>query len=143
MFIHKETQKRIAEGMAFEIDGTQFPNNWLNLTSKEEKEKHGIFELISHPLPEYDSELFRVYVSPDLEEVDGVFFESWKQVPLSEEEIASKLKSKLLARQQEIYTTLTQIDAKRIRPLAEGDSKRLSELNEQAKALRAELVALK
>lgn len=46
-------------------------------------------------------------------------------------------------RKAEILGQLAAIDVKRIRPLAEGDTAFLQKLNEQAKALRAELINLK
>ena len=36
---------RLAEGTAFTVDGTQYPANWLNLTTLDEKEAIGITEV--------------------------------------------------------------------------------------------------
>ena len=46
------------------------------------------------------------------------------------------------AKKSQILASLAALDAKSIRPLREGDAARISELDEQAAALRAELAAL-
>lgn len=45
-------------------------------------------------------------------------------------------------REGEIYVLLAQLDLKSIRPLSEGDTVRLADLNAQKEALREELRAL-
>jgi hypothetical protein len=54
MFYHTATKTYINEGTAFEIDGIQYPQNWLNLTSEEEKTAHGIVEVLVTNSPEDD-----------------------------------------------------------------------------------------
>lgn len=45
MFYHAASNQYINQGMAFEIDGTQYPQNWLNLSSPEEKAAAGLSEV--------------------------------------------------------------------------------------------------
>jgi hypothetical protein len=45
MFYHTATNTYINEGSAFEIDGVQYPQNWLHLTSLQEKALLGIVEV--------------------------------------------------------------------------------------------------
>ena len=47
MFYRSESDQYINEGMAFEIDGTQYPANWLNLSTQEDKEALGLEEVIT------------------------------------------------------------------------------------------------
>lgn len=47
MFYRPESDQYINEGMAFEIDGTQYPANWLNLSTPEDKEALGLEEVIT------------------------------------------------------------------------------------------------
>lgn len=53
-FFHKPTQTLITEGSAFTIDGTNYPSNWLNLASADEKAAHGIVEIIEDAMPTFD-----------------------------------------------------------------------------------------
>lgn len=47
MFYREISDQYINEGMAFEIDGTQYPANWLNLSTPEDKEALGLEEVIT------------------------------------------------------------------------------------------------
>ena len=49
MFYCTQNQQYINEGNAFEINGVQYPANWLNLTTLAEKEAIGITE-VSDPI---------------------------------------------------------------------------------------------
>ena len=54
MFYHIDTQTFIPENSPFIINGTQYPQNWLNLSSAEEKLEHGIFEVTEEPAPPFN-----------------------------------------------------------------------------------------
>jgi len=54
MFYHAASNQYINEGMAFEIDGIQYPQNWLNLTSAEEKTTAGLVEVVTSGLRQDD-----------------------------------------------------------------------------------------
>lgn len=43
---NNEFQRFIPEGTAFEIDGVQYPANWLNLSTPEEKAAIGIWDVV-------------------------------------------------------------------------------------------------
>jgi hypothetical protein len=47
MFYHPDTQTYVREGAAFTLDGVQFPANFLNLSTPEEKIAHGLVEVIT------------------------------------------------------------------------------------------------
>jgi len=47
MFYRAESDQYIQEGVPFEIDETQYPSNWLNLSTPEEKEALGLQEVIT------------------------------------------------------------------------------------------------
>jgi hypothetical protein len=51
MFYCTQNQQYISEGNAFEIDGTQYPANWLNLSTPEEKLAIGLEEVIATNSP--------------------------------------------------------------------------------------------
>lgn len=51
MFYCTQTQQYIQEGTAFEIDGVQYPSNWLNLSTPEEKAEVGLEEVIATNSP--------------------------------------------------------------------------------------------
>lgn len=48
---NNQFQRFIPEGTAFEIDGVQYPANWLNLTTLEEKAAIGITEIPEQSRP--------------------------------------------------------------------------------------------
>jgi hypothetical protein len=48
---YKAPNQYIQEGNAFEIDGTQYPANWLNLSTPEEKAEIGLEEVIATNQP--------------------------------------------------------------------------------------------
>lgn len=54
MFYHAASNQYINEGMAFEIDGIQYPQNWLNLSSAEEKAAAGLSEVTTSSQREDD-----------------------------------------------------------------------------------------
>lgn len=47
MFYRQESNQYITEGMPFTIDDIQYPSNWLNLTTPEEKEALGLVEVVT------------------------------------------------------------------------------------------------
>ena len=47
MFYRAESDQYIQEGVPFEIDETQYPSNWLNLSTPEEKAELGLQEVIT------------------------------------------------------------------------------------------------
>lgn len=46
MFYRQASDQYINEGIAFEVDGVQYPANWLNLSTPEEKAALGLQEVI-------------------------------------------------------------------------------------------------
>jgi hypothetical protein len=55
MFYCTTTQQYIQEGTAFEINGVQYPQNWLNLSTPEEKTALGLEEVIATNTPANDT----------------------------------------------------------------------------------------
>jgi hypothetical protein len=51
MFYCTQNQQYINEGTAFEINGVQYPANWLNLSTPEEKAEVGLEEVIATNQP--------------------------------------------------------------------------------------------
>jgi hypothetical protein len=51
MFYCTQNQKYIQEGTSFEINGVQYPANWLNLSTPEEKAEIGLEEVIATNQP--------------------------------------------------------------------------------------------
>lgn len=51
MFYCTQNQQYIQEGTAFEINGVQYPANWLNLSTPEEKAEVGLEEVIATNSP--------------------------------------------------------------------------------------------
>ena len=47
MFYASKEKKYINEGVAFELNGVQYPANWLNLSSAEEKAQIGLEEVVT------------------------------------------------------------------------------------------------
>ena len=47
MFYHAATNTYVREGAGFELDGIQYPANWLNLASEEDKLIHGLREVVT------------------------------------------------------------------------------------------------
>jgi hypothetical protein len=54
MFYCTQNQQYIQEGTAFEINGVQYPQNWLNLSTPEEKAELGLEEVIATNSPAND-----------------------------------------------------------------------------------------
>ena len=55
MFYCTTTQQYIQEGTAFEINGVQYPQNWLNLSTPEEKTALGLEEVVATNSPANDT----------------------------------------------------------------------------------------
>jgi hypothetical protein len=47
MFYHQATNTYIREGAAFTLNGTQYPDNWLNLSTPDDKAAHGLVEVVT------------------------------------------------------------------------------------------------
>lgn len=47
MFYHTPSGLYVDEGRAFTIDGTQYPANWLNLSTPEDKQALGLVEVVT------------------------------------------------------------------------------------------------
>jgi hypothetical protein len=77
--------KHLPEGVPFEIDGIQYPSNWLNLSTPEEKAAIGITEVEQQPRP--DDNLY--WVSDN---GDG----TWTAIPRSPEDIAARTKAAVI-----------------------------------------------
>ena len=54
MFYRAASDQYIQEGTPFEIDGTQYPANWLNCTTPEQKAEIGLVEVTYSNSPEND-----------------------------------------------------------------------------------------
>jgi hypothetical protein len=52
MFYRELSDQYINEGVPFEIDETQYPANWLNLSTPEEKAELGLVEVVQVGFPE-------------------------------------------------------------------------------------------
>ena len=72
------------------------------------------------------------------EVVFGWLYQDGKFSPPPEPSREKEIQEKITG----LKISLSELDDRRIRPLAEGDTERLEELNTQARALRAELQAL-
>ena len=71
MFYHPQTRRTIPENTSFELDGLQYPSNWLNLSSTQDKIDHGIFELATQT-PTFDA-LQQICVPGPVESISGVW----------------------------------------------------------------------
>lgn len=89
MFYHPETQTKIPEGTAFELSGTQYPQNWLNLSSSQDKIDHGIFELIIDTEPTFDASIQMCLYGP-IENIDGTWHQTQQVIDLPLEVITNK-----------------------------------------------------
>ena len=54
MFYSSTDGQYIQEGSAFEIAGTQYPSNWLNLSTPEDKSAIGLEEVVATNSPAND-----------------------------------------------------------------------------------------
>lgn len=54
MFFHAKSNQYIQEGNPFSIDGIQYPSNWLNLSTPEQKAELGLEEVITTNFPKND-----------------------------------------------------------------------------------------
>lgn len=55
MFYCTQNQQYIQEGTAFEVNGVQYPANWLNLSSPEQKAELGLEEVVATNSPANDT----------------------------------------------------------------------------------------
>lgn len=54
MFYREQSDQYITEGTSFSIDDTNYPSNWLNMTSPEDKAALGLVEVTDSNTPEDD-----------------------------------------------------------------------------------------
>ena len=54
MFYHAKSNQYIQEGTPFSIDGIQYPQNWLNLSTPEQKIELGLEEVVVTNFPKND-----------------------------------------------------------------------------------------
>ena len=54
MFYREKSDQYITEGTSFSIDDTNYPSNWLNMTSPEDKAALGLVEVTNSNEPEDD-----------------------------------------------------------------------------------------
>ena len=47
MYYHEKTNTYVREGAGFELDGIQYPANWLNLATEDDKLIHGLVEVVT------------------------------------------------------------------------------------------------
>ena len=90
MFYHPATQRKIPTGTAFEIDGMQYPQNWLNLTTASEKQANGIFDLITDPQPAFDPKT-QMCIDGGVVNLAGAWTATWSVIDLPEEAIANNI----------------------------------------------------
>lgn len=105
MFYHPATQRRIASGSAFEIDGMQYSQNWLNLSTAQDKSDHGIHDLATDTQPTFDP-ITQLCVAGPIE-FDGSYHETWTLLDLPEEAIANN-RANAAKTLQEAVVTATQ-----------------------------------
>lgn len=55
MFYCTQNQQYIQEGTAFEVNGVQYPQNWLNLSTPEQKAELGLEEVVATNSPANDT----------------------------------------------------------------------------------------
>ena len=79
MFYCTQNQQYIQEGNAFEINGTQYPANWLNLSSPEEKAEIGLEEVIATNQPANQT---YYWVSETLNEASLTYINTPKELAL-------------------------------------------------------------
>lgn len=94
----------IPQGTAFEIDGTQFPSNWLNLSTPEEKAAVGIVDVVygAYPNDQY------YWVSQDAPVyADGVVTVNYTATPKDLLELQSNAVTTV---QQQAYSILLPSD---------------------------------
>ena len=83
MFYATKQNKYIVEGTAFELDEVQYPQNWLNLSTPEEKAALGLQEVIA--TNEAGDDRF-YWVSETLDKATLTYVNTPKQLDDSEEE---------------------------------------------------------
>lgn len=88
-FYHEKSNTIIGEGSPFELDGVQYPANWLNLSSPEDKIEHGLLEIIEAAKPDYDPAKQGIYQG-DLVERDNHMERQWLVRDFSESELKNQ-----------------------------------------------------
>ena len=100
MFYSTTTQTYIQEGTAFEIDGVQYPANWLNLSTPEEKLAIGLEEVIATNQPA-NQQFY--WVSETLNQAQLTYINTPKDFTPCQEQLVSQTK-------QTAYTILFPTD---------------------------------
>lgn len=90
MFYHPATQRKIPTGTAFELDGMQYPQNWLNLTTVDEKNAAGIFDLVIGPQPTFNP-ITQMCIDGGVVNLEGTWTAAWSVLDLPEEAIANNI----------------------------------------------------
>jgi hypothetical protein len=100
MFYSTTIQTYIQEGTAFEIDGVQYPANWLNLSTPEEKLAIGLEEVIATNQPA-NQQFY--WVSETLNQAELTYVNTPKDFTPCQEQLVSQTK-------QTAYTILFPTD---------------------------------
>lgn len=90
MFYCTSTQQYIQEGSPFEINGTQYPSNWLNLSSPQDKLSIGLEEVIATNSPANDK---FYWVSSSLNGADLTYTNTPKDLDACKAMLISQVKA--------------------------------------------------
>jgi hypothetical protein len=101
---NNEFQRFISEGTAFEIDGVQYPQNWLNLSTPEEKAALGIVDVVYGTYPD---DVYYWVSQSDPVYVDGVVLVDYTFTPKDLDECKKK---DIELTNQEAYSILQPTD---------------------------------
>lgn len=147
MFFHPASNTYVNEGVAFTIDDVQYPANWLNLSTPEDKAALGLVEVVTVGTRE-DERYF--YVSEELVGAELRIV----NVPKSPEQIAQMEKAQVQAqidalefnamlprvtREFMLTAFAAQAAAAGVDPMTNFGYKKVKELDDQIAALRAKL----
>lgn len=147
MFYHQASNQHINEGQPFTIDGVQYPANWLNLSTPEDKQALGLVEVVTVGTRE-DDRYF--YVSETLEgsvrtivntpkdpEQIAIMEKAEKQAEIDRLESTSLLPR--VTREFMLIAFEAQAAAANVDPATNFAYTKVKELDDQIKALRAQL----
>ncbi len=101
-------------------DAVQYPANWLDLSTKEEREAVGIFEVID---PGYIFDSATIVASTETSDVEGVPTRVYNMAPESKEIMAQRLWRQIKA------TRETNLDAGAVTPFGVADANTDSRVN--------------
>ena len=129
MFYHRQTNTYINEGTAFKIGEQQYPADWLNLASPEDKAQHGLEEVLTVGEQNLSDEFYS-----SIEYVDGKAV--WQNVRKSDEQIAQLNRSKLI---EAINRLEAEITPRRVREALIGNTGWLVQQDARIDELRTQL----